>query len=296
MALSILDKGLQLLGSQRWLRGRDRVLRFFAHPDHQKPAAIETTFFGLPYTGDKSNFIDWCVLYYGAFSPHELHLLSDLSSALRARGQELNFFDIGANIGHHSLFMSQHADRLFCFEPFAQVREEMLRKFRHAGVSNATVFPVALGAQNETAQFHPPTGANQGTGTLAEELPGNASSSTISVEVVRGDDFFASHALPPISLVKMDVEGFEIQALEGLQQTIRRDRPPILMEISAMPTAAETENKIARVRELLYPDHLLFEVFSVRQKYRLRPFVAGKADEALVLPAELAGILPGTTA
>lgn len=120
---------LRLLGHQRWLRGRDRVLRFFADPDNQQPIPFETKFYGLPYTGKMDNFIDWCVRYYGAFSPHELQLLGDICGALRARGEAVNFFDVGANIGHHSLFVSKHADQLFCFEPFDRVRGEMLRNF-----------------------------------------------------------------------------------------------------------------------------------------------------------------------
>ena len=154
------------------------------------------------------------------------------------------------------------------------------------------MFPVAVGNRNETASFHPPTGANLGTGTLGDVLPDNASADSISVEVVRGDDWIADHHLPPISLLKMDVEGFEVNALEGLRETLWRDRPPILMEIQ--PEATAGAGKSAGIESLLYPDHLLFEVGNATGGYSLRPFALGRAEEALVLPAELAGIVPGT--
>jgi FkbM family methyltransferase len=175
-------------------------------------------FFGLAYTGDLANFIDWTVFYYGAHAIEELLLLRALADALRAQGKPVNFFDVGANIGHHSLFMSQHADRVFSFEPYSVVRLQMERKFNHAGVRNATIYPVALGNRNETATFHPPTGANLGTGTLGDVLPGNASMETISVDVVRGDDFLPANRMPAISLLKMDVEGFETNVLEGMRE------------------------------------------------------------------------------
>lgn len=284
---------LRHLGRQYWLRGRDRVLRLLADPDTHPSEAFETEFFGLPYTGNLANFIDWSVFYYGAFSIHELRLLGALADALRACGP-VNFFDVGANIGHHTLYMSQYADNVFSFEPFNVVREEMNRKLEHAKVKNARIFPVALGNRNEKASFHPPTGANQGTGTLGDTLPDNASSEMISVEVVRGDDFFRAQALPPVSLLKMDVEGFETQALEGMRETLWRDRPPVFMEIQrAMAGGRGGENKGARVEGLLYPDHLIFEVRSLRGQYRLRPFSQGKTEEALVLPRELAGIIKG---
>src|SRR6185369_5603678 len=163
---------------------------------------------------------DWCVFYYGAFQVHELRLLAAIADRLRAEGKPVNFFDVGANIGHHSLFMSRHADRVFSFEPFSVVRDEMVRKLNHARISNVTIFPVALGDRNETGTFHPPTGANQGTGTLGDNLPDNASTEVVPVTVVRGDDFFAANKLPPISLLKMDVEGYETKALAGMRETL----------------------------------------------------------------------------
>jgi len=294
MEMSLKQRTLRAIARQDWLRGRDRILRFFANPDLHQPEQFETDFFGIPYTGNLANFIDWTVFYYGGFSINELRLLGALADALRAQGKPVNFFDVGANIGQHTLFMSRHADRIFSFEPFAVVREQMLRKLEYAKVGNVTAFPVAMGNRNETGIFHPPTGANQGTGTLGDTLPDNASSESISVKVVRGDDFFAANQLPPISLLKIDVEGYEVNALEGMRETLWRDRPPILMEIQLATQSGSDSGKSTSIQSLLYPNHLLFEVGSSHGQYTLRPFSTGNTDEALVLPAELAGIVPGT--
>jgi FkbM family methyltransferase len=285
---------LRFVGRQHWLRGRDRILRTFSHPDHQKSHPFNTDFFGKSYSGNMANFIDWSVFYYGAFQLHEVRLLAAIADALRTTGKPVNFFDVGANIGHHSLFMSSHADRVFSFEPFSVVRAEMERKLSHAKVNNVTIFPVALGDQNESGTFHPPTGANQGTGTLGNILPDNASTEVLSVPVVRGDDYFAANNLPPISLLKMDVEGYEAKALAGMRETIRRDRPPIFVEIQHDQYTGSGTHKGATVKELLYPDHLIFEVREFHGHYDLKPFMTGKTEEALVLPIELAGLIEGT--
>jgi len=294
MEITPKQQALRFIGHQQWLRGRDRILRAFVHPDRQKPFAFETDFFGKVYSGNLTNFIDWTVFYYGAFNIQELLLLAELASALRAQGKTINFFDVGANIGHHSLFMSGYADQVFSFEPFFAVRGEMERKLEHAGATNVTVFPVALGDKNESASFHPPSGANQGTGTLGDNLPTNASADLISVQVVRGDDFFAAKHLPSISLLKLDVEGYEAQALEGLHQTLLRDRPPIFMELQHDRRTLSESQKGSSVRDLLYPNHLVFEVGISRGQFTLKPFKSGNTEEALVLPAELAGIIRDT--
>jgi FkbM family methyltransferase len=287
---------LRFVGRQHWLRGRDRILRTFSHPDHQESHPFHTDFFGKSYSGNMANFIDWSVFYYGAFQLHEVRLLAAIADALRASGKPVNFFDVGANIGHHSLFMSSHADHVFSFEPFSVVRAEMERKLNHAKVDNVTIFPVALGDQNESGSFHPPTGANQGTGTLGNNLPDNASTEVLSVPVVRGDDFFAANNLPPISLLKMDVEGYEAKALAGMRETIRRDRPPIFVEIQHDQYTGSGAHKGATVKDLLYPDHLIFEVGESHGHYDLKPFMTGNTEEALVLPIELAGLIEGTKA
>src|SRR5580765_8223840 len=121
---------LRFVGHRRWLRGRDRILRAFEHPDHQQPFPFTTDFFGLPYTGNMTNFIDWSVYYYGGFNLQELELLGEIADRLRAMGQPVNVFDVGANIGQHTLFVSGHADHVYSFEPFQLVRSEMKRKLK----------------------------------------------------------------------------------------------------------------------------------------------------------------------
>jgi len=290
MGMPLMQRALRAIARQHWLRGRDRVVRAFSNPDLQDSSPFETDFFGHAYSGNMANFIDWTVFYYGAYSLHELLLLADLAKALRATGNAVNFFDAGANIGHHSLFMSSHADQVFAFEPFAPVFDEMKRKLNRAKVRNVTAFPFALADRNGTGSFYPPTGCNQGTGTMGAILPGNAAAEPIEIQVVRGDDFFAANGLPSVSLLKIDVEGYEANVLEGLQETLRRDRPPMLMEIQAA-SGANPGNKI---QQLLYPGHLAFAVRPWRGRYSLRPLSMGTTDATLVLPRELAEILPET--
>lgn len=165
----------------------------------------------------------------------------------------------------------------------------MVRKLNHANANNVTIFPVALGDQDESHIFHPPTGSNQGTGTLGDLLPENASSDSILVQVVRGDTFFQQQNLPRISLLKMDVEGYEEKALEGMRETLWRDRPPMFLEIQ--PSAGLDTAKSSRIKNLLYPDHLIYEVGATRGHYVLKPFSLESSEEVLILPNELAGMV-----
>jgi hypothetical protein len=68
MEMSLKQRALRAIARQDWLRGRDRILRLLANPDRHPPEQFETDFFGISYTGNLANFIDWTVFYYGGFS------------------------------------------------------------------------------------------------------------------------------------------------------------------------------------------------------------------------------------
>jgi hypothetical protein len=67
------------------------------------------------------------------------------------------------------------------------------------------------------------------------------------------------------------------------------------MEILRGNASGLGSDKGAALIHLLYPDHLLFAVGNSRGQYTLRPFSMANTDEVLVLPKELAGIIPGTS-
>jgi len=61
---------------------------------------------------------------------------------------------------------------------------------------------------------------------------------------VRDEDFFAANALPPMSPLKMDMEGYKAKALPGMRETIWRDRPPSSLRSSTITTPA-----LARIKD-----------------------------------------------
>jgi len=50
------------------------------------------------------------------------------------------------------------------------------------------------------------------------------------------------------------------EVLEGLRETIWRDRPPIFVEIQKEHYDGSASSKAPKVKDLLYPDHIIFEV------------------------------------
>ena len=281
---------MRWLGHQEWApRGTDRVLRALHHPDSGQHVHFEVDFFGHRYRGDLAQYIDWLVFSYGA-APHcELALLKAVTAFLRKqRPGPVHFVDVGANVGHHTLFMSGIANEVTAFEPFPAVGAQLESKLTLNNVSNVRVVPVGLGEEDQELPYFASTGANSGIGTFLQH--GTAEYQAASMLAVRhGDPLFTELALPRIDMLKVDVEGFEPQVLRGLRDRIRRDRPIILTEL--MDSTRASFGSEQGLRDCCYEDASFFGVegpFNKRD-YRLTPFQFATTEEILILPPEYAG-------
>src|SRR6185503_3678023 len=65
------------------------------------------------------------------------------------------------------------------------------------------------------------------------------------------DEFLKDRRLPPVSFVKIDVEGHELRVLRGARATLQLHRPALLIE-TGFETAAEREAIASFLRELSY--------------------------------------------
>jgi FkbM family methyltransferase len=283
LALSLL----RAIGRQRFVdRGKIRLLHMLASPEKLASQRFTTGFFGLRYSGDVSNWIDWNVYFAGAYEPEFLKLLADMVAALRRRGRTVHYVDVGANVGHHALFMSRLADRVTAFEPFPRVADEIRTKIAENGLTNLQLFPVALGDADGELAIQLLDDANLGTATLTADRVGRTGRTAVGTAQVRaGDAFFESNALPPIDILKVDVEGFEAAVFGGLRARILADRPIILTEISGPDHSGF--GSPGAFRAALYPDHRLYSVRPRRGRYELEPFDLG-GEEVLCVPEEFA--------
>lgn len=216
---------LPALGRQDWIRFglRNRLVRIFDDPDEGRDEAFESPFFGLRYPGNLNTFIDWSVYYFGAYAVEELACMH----AVLAGKPEAVVLDIGANVGHHTLFASTVAAAVHAFEPFAPLAARIHEKIRVNQLENVTVHPIGLGNANTRIPYSPSSTSNSGTGSF-----GAASERSLELEVRRGDDYFAGAGIERVDYVKTDVEGFEVEVLKGLAETLRRTRPVCFVEWS----------------------------------------------------------------
>lgn len=150
--------------------------------------------------------------------------------------------DIGANHGMYTYKMSRKFEQVFAFEPNHQENFDL----HYWKKSNVRVFPFGLSDTPKTAQLHIPIHKGHRYNGWASigprQLPFEAAIDQVAIELQRLDDqpFVQQHA---IDLIKIDVEGHELEVLSGGLETIRRHKPVLIIE--------HNEAQAAEIRDLL---------------------------------------------
>ena len=132
--------------------------------------------------------------------------------ALEYVKQRRRALDIGAHIGLWSLDMIKDFEVVEAFEPVALHRECYVRN-----VKGSNLYPFACGDKPDRVSLGTPKEGFTGHTVV---VPGD------DVEVVVLDDY----GFTDVDFVKVDCEGYEYFVLKGLEQTILRDRPVIIVE------------------------------------------------------------------
>src|SRR5271165_881169 len=280
-------KLLRWLGRQTWIpRGQDWMMRKIFHPESGESFFFEVDFFGMRYPGNIAQFIDWTVFAYGSHAYCELSLLESLAKEIRKKRDSVVFFDVGANVGHHTLFMSNKANRIFAFEPFPPLQQLIAQKIATNNLTNVEIVPFGLGERDETLRYYPGGAANSGTGTFIPEEAGTYQQ-PIDLPIRNADRLFTELGLPRIDLLKVDVEGFEPLVFRELASRILRDRPAILSELTERSRIGFGGETAFRA---LFWEGAAFAGVHGRNgcSFQLKPFHFETTGEMLIVPPEMA--------
>lgn len=140
-------------------------------------------------------------------------------------------FDIGANIGLHTVLLSKLIGpngTLCVFEPNDKLLPQL--ELTVEGLNNAVLHPLALSNKAETAVLFVPEDAAMSS--LANWTSGRedvGEINTINCEVRRIDDLIDSSLIPQPDFIKCDVEGAELLVFQGGSKTLNRVNAPIIM-------------------------------------------------------------------
>jgi FkbM family methyltransferase len=157
-------------------------------------------------------------------SHHEEGLLTALSSQASPK---MVFWDVGTNIGLISgnLVRTFPSATFYLFEPNPDLTRRLTSLF--LAKSNVSITETALSDRNGSARLNIVPGLSS-ISSLSSTQHANAVG--IDVELQTGDHFLSTHPEAAPDLIKIDVEGHEVEVLQGCRELIATHKPVIVFE------------------------------------------------------------------
>lgn len=177
---------------------------------------------GLRYDLDLRDYVQWTI-FYGV----EQEEKSALFSLVRMGDVVI---DVGTNVGEVLLNLAKRvgtSGRAIGFEPNPATRAACLRNIRLNEFASIEVHGVALGDQPGALLLGRPSEGNRGADRVV-----SAAQSGIAIEVTTLDRFVKDAGLDRLDLIKIDVEGFDLNVLRGAERTVDRFKPVLFVELS----------------------------------------------------------------
>jgi FkbM family methyltransferase len=163
-------------------------------------------------------------------------------------------YDVGAFQGLMTLFFASKAKKVVTYEPnpvsFRRVQENVALN----GLDNVLCLNRAVGDwQGKLTLVYDPRmpGAATGDPTISAQITDTIDEvSSVEVPLVRLDDDITTNGLPQPDFIKIDIEGMELAALEGMRQTLADRHPDLYIEMHGA-TDLEKKQKAGEIIQFL---------------------------------------------
>jgi FkbM family methyltransferase len=128
-------------------------------------------------------------------------------------------FDVGANVGVHTVLMAKlvgEKGEVVSFEPEAETFNSLKKNISINELDNVITFPLALSDSRSEKNIY--FTGNTGGFSLRDN---SGSLKGSGVKLIPGDELIKEENLPIPNIVKIDVEGFEYEVIKGLSKTLK---------------------------------------------------------------------------
>lgn len=284
MIQRVLEILVQFICRRIWFeRGKFRILqdvylRFLA-PNPGKPRTTRLSF-GISMLLDPSEFLQAHLFLFGSY---ELPTVRFIRNNLAAGS---TFFDIGAQMGYLSLIAASVAKdvRVHAFEPEQHNLTRFQSNIALNRMTNVCVVDQAVSDTTGKLKLYLADNNNAGTHST---IPGisNVSDRFLELPCTTLDDYVRSEAVGRIDIIKIDVEGGELEVIRGAHNTLTERTPTLIMEMSDALQEARTFST-SSFKQLLAD--MGYHAFTLTDSGALRPspIVQGHAMENVVFVHE----------
>ncbi|WP_333466056.1 FkbM family methyltransferase [Microcoleus sp. T3_B1] len=237
------------------------------YPQPTQPVVIDDFDRNLYFTCDLKSYICNEIFWRGFYSYHQCNFLENLLKP------EMVFMDVGANHGEFTCFAAKRltSGSVIAFEPVSTTFEKLssnvkMNQWNHVqlvqkGLSDRVgKLPIYISMEKEKHyNLH-----NEGVATIYPDQ--NYTECLGEIELTTLDRWMEENPqIQRLDVMKIDIEGAELDALKGGEKTLAKFRPLILMEINQKTIRAagltskyllDYMNNMGYHYELIYRDSL----------------------------------------
>jgi len=144
-------------------------------------------------------------------------------------------FDIGANVGLYTLLAALKVGpngKIYAFEPVPSIFKRLKENLELNNIYNVVPIPIAVSDKKGIARI-----SVAGMGSSLVYYPVHASG-FVEVPTEPLDTFVEQEDIKRVDAIKLDVEGAELHVIRGADQTIRKFKPIMMVEINPMTLKA----------------------------------------------------------
>ena len=187
----------------------------------KKHGCVYTIFGTKMYLRKNDKYISRDIATYYCWEPDETKFLGNYIK------KGMNVVDIGANIGYYTLLFSKWVNqegKVFSFEPDPDNFQLILKNIEANQCKNITALNKAISNNSGPTFLYLSEDNNFGDHRLTDAFPYeiNSHRKKIEIESIKLDDFFSIDK--KIDLIKMDIQGSEILALNGMNDVINNNK------------------------------------------------------------------------
>ena len=199
-----------------------RVKDLLIKKELKKRAGVFNRLRGHPIAVFGNDIIGINIITEGVY---EKEHIKDLLLMLKSIGINLNessAIDVGANIGNHSIQFSKHFEYVFSFEPNPRTFDLLNANTKQ--IDNIKVFNFGCGVKDQTATLSEIYENIGGSSAVMDIKADNL----VEINIKPLDTIF--NEITNLKLIKIDVEGMEIEVLKGAEKIISNFYPVICFE------------------------------------------------------------------
>ncbi len=199
------------------------------------------------------DYATYGIYFFGTYDPS----MTSVFSHLIKPGETV--WDVGTERGWFTLQMASlvgERGRVDSFEAFPPTVEKLKINVELNKMNWIRVNSVAVSDSNSKMWFVPPSNKVTNNISFLNECSGvgyltdSFEPGAIEVSTINLDDYYTSHKIEKVSLIKIDIEGAEVSALKGAKNLILKDKPVIAIEFNR-PTALRANSSVEELNEIL---------------------------------------------